>query len=54
MVVPFPKGAMALAGVGLAWPGQLDLREGGDPEHPTWIVLVGGLDAGGASHHHMA
>ena len=46
-----PRVAMALAGVGLAWPRQLDLREGGGPEHPTWIALVGWLDAGGASHH---
>ena len=44
VVAPFHKGAMALAGVGLAWPSQLDLREGGGPEHPTWIALVGWLD----------
>ena len=49
-----PQGAMALAGVGWAWSGQLDLREGGSPEHPTWIVLVGWLDAGCASHHQIA
>ena len=41
--------AMALAGVGLTWPSQLDLRERSGPKHPTWIALVGWLDAGGES-----
>ena len=54
MVVPFPKGIMALAGVGLALPDRLDLREGGGPEHPSWIILDGRLDAGGALHHQIA
>ena len=48
------KGAMELAGVGWALLSQLDLREGGGPEHPPWIVLDGWLDAGGVLHHQMA
>ena len=46
--------AMALAGVGLALPSRLALREGSGPEHPSWITLDERLDAGGASHHQMA
>ena len=44
---PLPKEAMALAGVGLAWLGQLALRGRSGPKHPTWIALVGWLDARG-------